>query len=225
MPALLDSHISELVRLFPCFSSVPREAWRLAELAPVTPDTPHTIREGHMLQHAMFVVSGSIRIYKISPAGREITLYRVRGGQSCVLMMASILGEMEYEASASIETEAEVLLLPVDVFKHWMDLYAPLRQYIYKQIVERMTSVTQLLENVAFQPIPYRIAEYLWLQSAHADSLQLTHEQLAIELGTSREVVTRTLRSFASDGVVALSRGRIGIPKRDALLKIIERHS
>jgi CRP/FNR family transcriptional regulator len=70
------------------------------------PQPPHTPFEGHILQHAMFIISGWIRVFKISPTGREITLYRVQSGQCCVLMMASILGETEYEASVSIEAES-----------------------------------------------------------------------------------------------------------------------
>ncbi|TBL73949.1 Crp/Fnr family transcriptional regulator [Paenibacillus thalictri] len=222
MSALQPEHIRRICGVFPSFSSVSAELWHTAELVAVTPDTPHSVREGHVLQHAMFIVGGSIRVYKISSSGREITLYRVQGGQCCVLMMASIMGDMEYEASVSVETESEVLLIPVPLFKSWMDTVKPFRQFIYRQFVERMTKVTALLEQVAFQPVPCRIAAYLLRHSEHADRLHITHERLAIELGTAREVVSRVLKDFAEKGAIASQRGKITILNRSFLTAMSE---
>ncbi|MDQ8735016.1 Crp/Fnr family transcriptional regulator [Paenibacillus sp. LHD-38] len=224
--AIKSRHIEQIHQLFPCFSCVPDEQWNAAELVAVTPATPHAIREGHLFQHAMFIVSGWIRVYKISPSGREITLYRVQSGECCVLMMASILGEMEYEASVSIEAETEVLLLPVELFKDWMAAFKPIRQFIYKQIIERMTGVTVLLENVAFNSVPSRIADYLISKSTFPlpSSLRITHEQLAVEIGTSREVVSRILKNFANKGAVSLSRGHITIMNHGILKTFLEMH-
>ncbi|CAH0121913.1 MULTISPECIES: Crp/Fnr family transcriptional regulator [unclassified Paenibacillus] len=205
--------IHRIRQAFPCFGDVASDGWKAAEIIAVTPETPHTIREGHRLRHAMFILNGSIRIYKISPEGREITLYRVGSSECCVLMMASILGETEYEASAAVETDTEVLLVPATDFRNWMDAYLPVRQFIYKQFVARMTNVTLLLEKIAFQSIPCRLAEYLLTEAARreSDSLRMTHEQLAVELGTAREVVSRTLKDFAVKGALAAKRGRIDL--------------
>jgi CRP/FNR family transcriptional regulator len=221
MTNLSDQQRDHIQQVFPVFSHVPDESWDLAQLVRVTPSTPHSIREGHMLQHAMFIMDGWIRVFKISSSGKEITLYRVGSGQCCVLMMASILGETEYEASVSIEAETEVLLLPVAQFRTWMNTHQPIRQYIFKQFIDRMTNVTHLLENVAFQSIPYRIAEYLLLQSAQTSSVFITHERLAVELGSSREVITRTLKDLATKKAIVLGRGRITITDRSILNLII----
>lgn len=78
------SEIERITNILPCLSTVSHHDWHHAELVSVNPSTPHTIQEGRMLQHAMFMVKGSVRIHKISEQGREITLYRVQGGQSCV---------------------------------------------------------------------------------------------------------------------------------------------
>ncbi|MBD2870825.1 Crp/Fnr family transcriptional regulator [Paenibacillus arenilitoris] len=219
-----ETQIDRIASLFPCFAGVPGDGWASAEIVTAGPGTPHAVREGRMLRHAMFMMSGAIRVYKISPAGREITLYRVRGGQCCVLMMASILGETEYEASVSVEADTDVLLLPVPLFRSWIDLYKPVRQYVYKQIVERMTNVTKLLEDIAFRPVPSRLAEYLLEASAdpRLPSLPVTHEMLAIELGTAREVVSRILKDFATQGAIALGRGRITVTDRGILIAIAE---
>lgn len=224
MNHLSRKQIQQIQHMFPSFAHLPAESWEAAQLLSINPATSHSIREGHILQHAMFIVSGQIRVFKLSQTGREITLYRVHSGQCCVLMMASILGETEYEASVAIEEETDVLLLPVSVFRDWMNTIKPIRQYIYKQFIDRMTNVTKLLENIAFQPLPYRIADYLISEFVKGDCLRLTHEQLAIEIGTSREVITRILKSFAEQGAIELSRGKIIILDRGILNRIIKQH-
>ncbi|WP_433945060.1 Crp/Fnr family transcriptional regulator [Paenibacillus sp. SN-8-1] len=224
---LLQPDIRRISLLLPCLSLIPEEDWAQAEIRKVTPATPHFIREGHILQHAMFILQGTVRIYKITPQGREITLYRVQNGQSCVLMMASILGETPYEASASVEADTEVLLIPIHLFRTWIDLYLPLKQHVFQQIIERITSVTQLVENIAFQSIPYRIAEFLLKQmdnNNHA-TLQITHEQLAVELGTAREVISRSLKELALKNIIAARRGCIQIVDRNLLLELIHNSS
>lgn len=220
---MLQADMKRIFSLLPCLSLIPEKDWAKAEIRTVTPATPHFIREGHVLQHAMFILQGTVRIYKITPQGREVTLYRVQNGQSCVLMMASILGETPYEASASIEVDTEVLLIPIPLFRKWMDLYLPLKQHIFQQIIERITSVTQLVENIAFQSIPYRIAEFLLKQmdTDNQMTLQITHEQLAVELGTAREVISRSLKDLARNNIIAARRGCIQVLDRNLLLELI----
>lgn len=219
------SEIDRITAVLPFLSTIPHRDWQHAELVSIDPSTPHRIQEGHMLQHAMFMVKGSVRIHKISEQGREITLYRVQGGQSCVLMMASILGESEYEASASIEVESEILLISVGVFREWMDHNKPLRQFIYQQFVQRITAVTNLLEDIAFKPMNYRLAHFLYTNTNDdLTALKITHEQLAVELGTAREVISRMLKDFQNQGILSLSRGNIRLTDRLALEEIIRQY-
>ncbi|TYP74848.1 Crp/Fnr family transcriptional regulator [Paenibacillus methanolicus] len=217
--------LPRIQRLFPCFGTVPDDDWREAEVAQLSPDTTVAIREGHIFRHAVFVLSGWVRVYKISPSGREITLYRLTGGQCCVLMLASILGDLEYEASIAIESDTEALLLPVDTFRSWTAVCAPVRRYVYGQFVERMSNVTRLLEQIAFEPVPCRLAGLLLANAADRKCLPVTHEALAIELGTAREVVSRTLKEFAARGAVALGRGSITIIDREELSFIRDRQT
>lgn len=176
-----------------------------------------------MLQHAVFVLSGTVRIFNGNEQGREITLYRVHGGQNCVLMMASILGDTPYEASVEIEEDTDLLLVPIPVFKHWMEICQPLRAFIFGQMVERITSVTTLLDRIAFRPVTYRIAQLLLenTDDNHA-TLRMTHEQAAIELGTAREVVSRALRALTDKRIISQGRGSIEILDRDELLRILQ---
>lgn len=214
--------IQRVTENLPFLSTFSQQDWHCIQLISVDPSTPHSIREGHILQHAMFIVKGSVRIYKMNEQGREITLYRVQSGQSCVLMMASILGETEYEASASVEMESEILLIPVDIFKARMETQPSLRQFIYKQFIQRMTAVTNLLENIAFKPMSFRLAQFIFNHTNdQSTTLMITHDQLAIELGTAREVISRTLKDFQATGILSLSRGKISSIDRLALENII----
>ncbi|WP_259676099.1 Crp/Fnr family transcriptional regulator [Brevibacillus centrosporus] len=214
--------VNDAIRYFPCFSALSPTDWSLAETVRVSPSTLHPITTGHYLTHAIFILSGCIRIYKIGSSGREVTLYRVRSGECCVLMMASILGEMEYEASVEIETDTEVLLFPVESFREWMNDYKPVRQYVYRQFMDRFTHVSSLLEQIAFGSVRERIATYLILRQNElrtaSEWIETTHEQMAIELGTAREVVSRLLRDFVHDGAIIVQRGRIAVTDSNKLL-------
>lgn len=213
---------NDVVRHFPCFSALSSSDWTLAKTVRVSPSTLHPITEGHSLTHAIFILSGSIRIYKIGASGREVTLYRVRSGECCVLMMASILGEMEYEASVEIERDTEVLLFPVESFREWMNTYKSVRQYVYRQFMDRFTHVSSLLEQITFGSIRERIATYLLQRQDELGDpsgwLEITHEQIGVELGTAREVVSRMLREFVHDGAIIVQRGKIAVMDTSKLL-------
>jgi CRP/FNR family transcriptional regulator len=221
-----NAQLSRIRLSFPCFSSVPDDKWQRSELVSITPATPHSVREGRLLEHALFIVSGGVRIYKLCPStGREVTLYRVFGGECCPLMMASVVGETEYEASASIEVPTEVVVVPAKEFVSWIDEWKPVRQFVYKQLVGRITDVASLLGRIAFHPIPVRLADFLLAQSLvqHADTpLRLTHDRIAAELGTAREVVSRTLKALQSQGAIHLGRGQIVLLDPARLQRIAE---
>lgn len=210
--------IAGVTHAFPCFSSVSADDWMRKDITVERVPPRLSMPEGHFFAHAAFVLKGKVRIHKISESGREVTLYRIQRGGVCVLMMASILGETEYEASAEVEEETELLLLPVEVFKQWMDTYKELRQFIYQTMVKRMISVTTLVEDIAFKPIHTRIAQLLVMRTAeNNDTLYMTHDAIAIELGTAREVVSRALKDFKKAGWLNLGRGKIEQIQRDIL--------
>lgn len=212
------NQIARITAAFPCFSSVSIEEWQRAGITVEHLAPRLAMEEGHLFAHAAFVVDGRVRIHKISESGREVTLYRVQSGGVCVLMMASILGETGYEASAEIEVDSEILLLPVAVFKRWMDTHKELRQFIYQTMIKRMVSVTSLVEDIAFKPINTRIAEFLVDRTGEScETLHMTHDALAIELGTAREVISRALKSFEKAGWLELGRGKIANIQRDIL--------
>ncbi|USG64817.1 Crp/Fnr family transcriptional regulator [Brevibacillus ruminantium] len=205
--------IEKITSAFPCFSSVPKEVWGRAEASILSVPAQPLMGEGHMFTHASFVLKGCVRIYKISPSGKELTLYRVKGGEICVIMMASILGETGYEAIAEAEEETEVLVLPISLFTRWMDTYKELRQFIYRLFVRRMVSVTSMVEEMSFHSMEHRVASLLLRKAAGRldGPLYVTHASLAEELGTAREVVSRVLKKFEQLGWVRLGRGKMYI--------------
>lgn len=217
-----NEKIASIVSTFPCFAAIPLEQWQNTEAAVITLPARPVIEEGHIFQHASFVLSGSVRIYKISPTGKELTLYRVKRGEVCVIMMASILGETGYEAIAETEEETELLVLPVALFKQWMDTYKELNQFIYRLFIKRMVSVTNLIEDMTFLPMDRRVAELLLRKTNphSAAPLYITHESLSLELGTAREVVSRVLKEFERLGWIRLGRGKISMLKRSELEKL-----
>ncbi|WJQ81925.1 Crp/Fnr family transcriptional regulator [Brevibacillus brevis] len=190
----------------------------------MTLSTQPVLEEGHIFEHATFVLRGSVRIYKISPTGKELTLYRLKSGEVCVIMMASILGETGYEALAETEEETELLVFPVALFKYWMETYKELNQFIYRLFIKRMISVTNLIEDITFLPMDRRVAELL-LRKTNTNSeapLYATHEVLSLELGTAREVVSRILKEFERLGWIKLGRGKIYLLQRSELEQLAQ---
>ncbi|MFD0676957.1 MULTISPECIES: Crp/Fnr family transcriptional regulator [unclassified Paenibacillus] len=219
-----NTRIQQIIHLFPFFSSLSEHDWQASDIVTVDSSTKHSIIEGHLLQHALFILQGSVRIYKMNPMGREVTLYRIQGGECCSLMMCSILGETEYEASADVEATTDILIMPVSLFKHWLDQpqHKPLKQFIFKQITRKVINVTQLLDDIAFKSIHHRLAAFLIHRSSDGSKhLTLTHEQLSSELGTAREVVSRTLKDFERRGALRLGRGRIELINLPLLEQIL----
>jgi CRP/FNR family transcriptional regulator, anaerobic regulatory protein len=162
-----------------------------------------------------FVVSGSARVYKLSETGREITLYRVDPGEACVLSASCIMNHGAYPAYAVAETDMDVLLIPAEVFSGWVAQHDFWRDYVFALVARHISSVMSLVEEVAFRRVDHRTAELL-LKSP-GDEMEATHQEIAAELGTSREVVSRILKDLERKGCVALSRGKVTVLDRAQL--------
>ncbi|OXM85612.1 Crp/Fnr family transcriptional regulator [Paenibacillus rigui] len=218
-----SQQIEHIVSKFPSLSSISREDWEGNGIAVLSLPPNEVLHEGHLLEHAALILDGTVRVYKVSGTGREVTLYRISGGECCPLMISSILGETEYEASACIEVPSSVLILPIAVFRDWIDKDKSFRQYIFKVFARRLLVMSNLLDSIHFKSIRARIAEYLLVQTAvHHNSVVITHEQLAVELGSAREVISRTLKSLEQEGWIRLSRGQITVIHKDPLLLITQ---
>jgi len=217
------SNMPQIVSLFPCLSDISEQDWNQEGIEVIALEQNKTIQEGQALEYAFLILEGTIRMYKISSSGREITLYRIHSGECCPLMTSSILGESAYEASACTEKRCLALAIPVTIFRDWAERYRSFRQYIFKSVAKRIIIMSNLVESINFKSIRGRIAEYLIQMTENGnDTLAITHDMLSIELGTAREVISRTLKTLKKEGLITLTRGKITIVHRTGLKNYIE---
>ncbi|PWI57585.1 Crp/Fnr family transcriptional regulator [Sulfoacidibacillus thermotolerans] len=166
----------------------------------------------------LLVLEGKIRVTKISDTGRELTLYRVTPGETCVLMLSSILAFKEYPATAIVESDVHALAVPISLFQQWMNHLNSVQSFSYGIIQQRLLDVMVLVEEIVFRNMDTRIAEYL-LRRVNENELVIhgTHDQLATDLGTAREVVSRVLKEFEKEEMIKLSRGTITLLNKEKL--------
>ncbi len=165
-----------------------------------------------------FILSGNIRVYKRSVHGRELSLYNVTPGDVCVVTAGCLLGDQPYNASGIVKTDSTLLMMDSNDFENLLTLKV-FREFIFSLISRRILGLMQLVEEVAFQRLDKRLTALLLRQGKH---IKVSHQELADELGTVREMVTRLLHSFADTGLITLGRGQIEILDESALKFIIE---
>lgn len=180
-------------------------------------------RDGDVCQGYVFVLSGSVRVQKMDPEGREIVLYRVEDGQTCMLTTACLLGGRAYPAEGVAEEETQLALLApgrLDALLADTDF----RRFVLAMISERVADLMALIEDVAFGRMDVRLARRLLELDNGTGELRLTHQQLATELGTAREVVSRILKDFERRGLVSLGRGILALPHPADLRELAAQH-
>jgi CRP/FNR family transcriptional regulator len=163
------------------------------------------------------VIEGAIRVSKISTQGREILLYRVTPGESCVLTSGCLLGHIDYAATGIAETAVMLIAVPLPLFEQLLARHEPFRRHIFELFGARLSELMLLVEEVAFHRLDQRLAALLL---ARAPTLRATHQAIADELGSVREMVSRLLGSFADRGLVRLAREQIDITDTDGLRRL-----
>ncbi len=182
------------------------------------PQGHQLFREGDACNGYVLVLSGSVRVYKIDEEGREILLYRVGEGQSCMLTTTCLLGLQDYPAEGVAESDVDLVVLSPKLFERLLLGSNSFRRYAMAYISERICDMMMLIEDVAFGRMDQRVARILLKRAeSEGDCLTCTHQELASELGTAREVVSRMLKSFERRGWVALARGTIILNERSLL--------
>jgi len=173
--------------------------------------------EGDQVDAIALLISGVVRVYKIGETGREITLYRFGNGESCILTANAILSQKVFPAVATVEQEAEAIMIPADSFRDWVRRYDPWREFVFELLSHRLSSVMAIVEEVAFHRMDVRVASLLTERGRRSDLIRITHQEIAAELGSSREVISRILEDFSAQGMVEISRGSIRILDKEAL--------
>jgi CRP/FNR family transcriptional regulator len=176
--------------------------------------------EGDRIDSIPLLISGVVRVYQIGATGREVTLYRFRPGESCVLTANAILSQQSFPAIATVEQEAEAIMIPAEVFSDWVDRYQPWRNFYFDLVAQRLASVMQLVDEVAFRRMDQRIAAILLQRAKKQNPVLVTHQEIADELGSSREVISRILDDLASQALIQTGRGQIEIVDEAKLEKL-----
>jgi len=200
-----------LTALYPPFASLPpARLEQLLDEAPTTTVPAGTVMfdEKNPCMAFPLLLEGTVRVSKTAPNGRELQLYRVVPGEACLLTSSCLLGHAPYSARGVTEQDTTLVTLPAPVFNQLVVEHEPFRTYVFSLFADRISELMQLVEAVAFQRLDQRLAALLL---GKGKVIRTTHQQLADELGSVREIVSRLLRSFADQGLVALSREQIEI--------------
>ena len=161
----------------------------------------------------LLLISGTVRVQQVSETGREIVLYRVSAGDSCALTTACLMGYEDYQAEAIAETDVEAVAIPRATFDDLIARSADFHRFVFTAFSHRVTDLFKVIEEVAFSRVDVRLAQRLLERANSAGRIDLTHQQLAAELGTAREVVSRQLNEFQRRGWITTSRGAIDITR------------
>ena len=167
----------------------------------------------------LLVKYGQLRAYILSDEGREITIYRLFDRDMCLFSASCMMRSIQFEITIETEKDTELWIIPTEIYKSIMDESAPVANYTNELMAARFSDVMWLIEQIMWKSLDKRVASFLLEESSieESDKLKLTHEAIANHLGTHREVITRMLRYFQSEGMVKLSRGTVTILNKEKL--------
>lgn len=177
-------------------------------------------REGTPCGAYVMRLAGRSRVYKMSASGREILLYRVSAGETCVITTTCLLGNSDYPASTIVEEPIRDVLIPAAAFHQLMIDSAVFRKYVMTNYGALISDLIVLLDEVAFRTLNSRLAKILL--DYKTPQISKTHQQIADELGTAREVISRQLKRLEQKNIVSLGRGLVEIVDQNALSKLAE---
>lgn len=193
-----------------------REVQQIASFARI-PAGRDVFVDGDRADAIALLLSGVVRVYKIGETGREITLYRFGLGESCILTANAILSQQSFPAIATVEHDAEAILIPAPAFRDWVRRYDLWRDFVFDLFSQRLSTVMAIVDEVAFRRMDTRLAALLLNLAQAQNPLRKTHQELAAELGSSREVISRLIEDLASMGIVNPRRGAIEVLNMQAL--------
>lgn len=191
----------------------------LAQAARITtlPAGSRAFAPGTACENYFVVLDGAIRVQMVAPSGREIVLYRVEAGQSCILTTACLLAGDDYPAEALVEHDASIAIVPVAAFNALLGTSAALRDFVFAEFGSRILDLMLVFEEVAFRRVDLRLARCLIERCDQQGVLRASHQELSVELGTAREVISRQLKEFERQGWITLDRRRIAVLDAKAL--------
>lgn len=216
MNAEFTASFPQFARLDPASAQVLSGSARMVTL----PAGTALFHDGGPCSAYVLVVEGSVRVQKVAENGREIVLYRVESGQSCVLTTNCLISHGDYTAEGVAETEVKALVLPAAAFRSLLGQSEAFRDFVFSAYATRIADLLMLIEEVAFGRIDVRLAAWLLHHADDGGAVKATHQDIATELGTAREVVSRQLKDFERRGWVGLHRGRVQVVQPQGLVSL-----
>lgn len=214
--------IHELKSAYPLLSTITDPLWLdTIEQAKIQVFKPSTILFSgtSSCNNFMLILEGTIRLFQSAEDGREITLYRVQAGDLCMLSLNSLLKKQAFNAIAETESHVRALSITSDDFRQMMNISTTFRDYVVSTLTERLCDALYLIQDTAFNHLDMRLACMLGslFERNQNPVLKVTHQELAHELGTTREVVSRILKEFERKNCIKLSRGNIELASAEGL--------
>ena len=166
---------------------------------------------------AVFILEGIMRTYLLSDEGKEVTMYRLREGDCCVLAASCILSAITFDVEIEAQTDCVALVIPAGL------LAAVSRENVYMDTAKRFSDVVEALQQMIFLSLTQRVVSFLLDESSKSGSstITMTHEEIAKIIGSAREAVSRTLKQLAKNGCIALNRGEIILKKKEELYRLL----
>lgn len=174
-------------------------------------------------EHFLLVLDGTVRVQQVSAGGREIVLYRVHAGDSCIMTTACLFSGEDYSAEGVTETAVTAAAIPKDAFEDAIARSPGFRRIVFADYSHRISDLMHVVEDVAFARLDRRLARYLLNAAGPDGAISATHQDIASELGTAREVIGRLLKEFDRKGWVALGRGEVRVTEREQLADVASR--
>ena len=216
---LLDQYFPVLKQLNPADRQAIFNSGQVIDL----PAGQMLMQQNQQCQFLPLVLSGMLRVFKLSPGGREMTLYRTGPGDTCLLSIACQIKGEDFPALAQVEMRAKLFMLPMKVYHEVLDANLIWKDFLILTIYRHLTETMETLEAVAFNRTDRRLAAWLLANlSGGSPVVHCTHEAIAIELGTAREVISRLLGELKNQGAVSLGRGKIEITDPARLRRLLD---
>jgi len=215
-----QSTLARVLHYYPVLQEMPKDTLDVlmaSATCMVVPAGAMMFDENQPCMGFALLLSGSARVVKAAPNGRELHLYDVVPGEACILTSSCLLGRSTYQARCTVLQEAELVVLPPASFKLLFSASDAFREHVFSRYSERISELLQLVSAVAFQKLDQRLAAWLAQRSS---PIRVTHQALADDLGSLREIVSRVLKNFANQGWVELGREQIDVLDADALRKL-----
>ncbi len=215
----LPAAIKQTIEVLPSLNELePAALQKLGQAAHlIQAPAGHTIfRPGSTCDNYIIVLQGTVRTFVSSENGREIVLYRIEGGQTCILTTSCLMTGSNYETEAVAETDVVALSLPRKMFLELLGTSEKFRSLAFNTFSERLNELVLLINEISFGHLDTRLAAYL-ISKSNDNTIKATHQSIAMELGSAREAVSRLLKDFERKGLVELDRGRIIITQRTEL--------